>query len=132
MTEYAKKAARRIIAAKSGSFIGRLAQPIQALFTANLNPKAVPAAPGIPNSAAADVLILEYGNEHSLKLIRKHRRELAAVLVEPVQSRCPELQPREFLQQLRQITQELGIVLIFDEMVRSASTLWCKSRHCNL
>ncbi|MBD2252595.1 aspartate aminotransferase family protein [Nostoc parmelioides] len=117
MTEYAKKAARRIIAAKSGSFIGRLAQPIQALFTANLNPKAVPAAPGIPNSAAADVLILEYGNEHSLNLIRKHRRELAAVLVEPVQSRCPELQPREFLQKLRQITQELGIVLIFDEMV---------------
>ncbi|HIK05167.1 MAG TPA: aspartate aminotransferase family protein [Trichormus sp. M33_DOE_039] len=117
MTEYAKKAARRVIAAKSSSFVGRLAQPIQAGLAANLNPKAVPAAPGIPSSAAADVLILEYGNEHSFNLIRKHRRELAAVLVEPVQSRCPELQPREFLQQLRHITQELGIVLIFDEMV---------------
>ncbi|MEA5617538.1 aspartate aminotransferase family protein [Cronbergia sp. UHCC 0137] len=114
MTEYAKKAARRVIAAKSGNLLGRLAQ---AVFSANLNPKAVPAAPGIPKSAAADVLILEYGNEHSLNLIRKHHRELAAVLVEPVQSRFPELQPREFLQQLRQITQELGIALIFDEMV---------------
>ncbi|KZL50072.1 aspartate aminotransferase family protein [Nodularia spumigena CS-586/05] len=117
MTEYAKKAALRVMAAKSGSFLGRLLQPIQAGLAANLNPKAVPAAPGIPPSAADDVLILEYGNEHSLNLIRKHRQEIAAVLVEPVQSRFPELQPREFLQHLRQITQELGIVLIFDEMV---------------
>jgi glutamate-1-semialdehyde 2,1-aminomutase len=112
MAEYAKKAARRVVASKvkSGGWLGKL-------LAANINPKAVPAAPGIPNSAAADVLILEYGNTRSLDIIRKHRHELAAVLVEPVQSRFPELQPREFLQQLRQITQQLGIVLIFDEMV---------------
>jgi glutamate-1-semialdehyde 2,1-aminomutase len=119
MSEYGKKAARRAIEnkVKSGSLLGKLAQPIQAVLAGNLNPKAVPAVPGIPNSAAEDVLILEYGNPRSLDIIRKHRQELAAVLVEPVQSRFPELQPREFLHQLREITQKLGIVLIFDEMV---------------
>lgn len=119
MAEYANKAARRVVGnkIKSGGWLGQLAKPIQAALAANINPKAVPAASGIPNSAASEVLILEYGNTRSLDIIRKHRHELAAVLVEPVQSRFPELQPREFLQQLRQITQELGIVLIFDEMV---------------
>jgi glutamate-1-semialdehyde 2,1-aminomutase len=110
MAEYAKKAVRRIVDTKFqlGGLLGTIA---------GINPKAVPAAPGIPNSAATDVLILEYGNARSLDIIKKHRQELAAVLVEPVQSRCPELQPREFLQELRQLTQQLSIVLIFDEMV---------------
>ena len=43
--------------------------------------------------------------------------DLAAVLVEPVQSRHPHLQPREFLQEIRKITQESGAALIFDEVV---------------
>ena len=40
-----------------------------------------------------------------------------AVLVEPVQTSNPQLQPKEFLQQLRQLTHDKSIVLIFDEMV---------------
>jgi glutamate-1-semialdehyde aminotransferase len=43
--------------------------------------------------------------------------ELAAVLVEPVQSRRPDLQPKEFLQQLRQLTKEKQVTLIFDEVL---------------
>lgn len=64
-----------------------------------------------------DVLVLDYGNSQSLEIIKAYRDELAAVLVEPIQSRCPDLQPKEFLQQLRQLTAESGIALIFDEMV---------------
>ena len=48
---------------------------------------------------------------------RNDSRELAAVLVEPVQSRHPELQPREFLHELRTLTLESGMLLIFDEMI---------------
>ena len=44
-------------------------------------------------------------------------RELAAVLVEPVQSRRPDLQPRAFLHELRAITETSGTALIFDEVV---------------
>jgi non-ribosomal peptide synthetase component F/SAM-dependent methyltransferase len=52
-----------------------------------------------------------------LELIRPHADELAAVLVEPVQSRHADLQPKAFLQQLRQLTLELNLPLIFDEMI---------------
>ena len=77
----------------------------------------VPLAPGIPPRVAEDVLVLEYGSPRALELLHAHANELAAVLVEPVQSRHPELQPREFLHELRTWTQAAGVVLIFDEMV---------------
>lgn len=77
----------------------------------------VPIVPGTPPNIVKDVLVLEYGNPQSLDIIKDHDRELAAVLVEPVQTSNLSLQPKEFLQQLRQLTTEAGIALIFDEMV---------------
>jgi amino acid adenylation domain-containing protein/natural product biosynthesis luciferase-like monooxygenase protein len=79
--------------------------------------RAVPSAPGIPQAMVDDVLVLDYDNPASLDTIKAHANELAAVLVEPVQSRRPDLQPREFLHELRRLTAETGIALIFDEMI---------------
>jgi acyl transferase domain-containing protein/glutamate-1-semialdehyde aminotransferase/non-ribosomal peptide synthetase component F/thioesterase domain-containing protein len=79
--------------------------------------RAQPIAPGIPQSMAENILVLEYGAAESLEIIKKHGDEIAAVMVEPVQSRNPSLQPREFLHQVRAITQEIGAALIFDEVV---------------
>jgi amino acid adenylation domain-containing protein len=78
---------------------------------------ALPIAPGIPVDKAANVVVLEYGSPESLEYIRRHANELAAVLVEPVQSRHPDLQPVEFLRRVRAITEESGAALIFDEVV---------------
>ena len=78
---------------------------------------AAPASAGVPNSIAKDVVVLPYGHESSLRAIRRMGEKIAAVLVEPVQSRRPELQPREFLHELRETTQSQGSALIFDEMV---------------
>jgi len=78
---------------------------------------AVPLMPGVSPGAGADLMVLEYGEESALEDLRRHGRELAAVLVEPVQSRRPELQPKGFLEALRGITQESGALLIFDEMI---------------
>jgi amino acid adenylation domain-containing protein len=79
--------------------------------------RAVPAAPGIMPNTAENVLVLDYGTPESLEIIKTHASELAAVLIEPVQSRRPDLQPREFLEQLREITRESGTLFIFDEVV---------------
>ncbi len=76
-----------------------------------------PSAPGIPRRAVDDVIVLPYGVEETLGIVEELGDELAAVLVEPVQSRKPELQPREFLHRLRAITEKSGTVLIFDEVV---------------
>jgi acyl transferase domain-containing protein/glutamate-1-semialdehyde aminotransferase/thioesterase domain-containing protein len=78
-------------------------------------PGAMPIAPGIPH--LANVMVLEYGSSSALETIRRHADEIAGVLVEPVQSRHPDLQPREFLQELRRLTTEHEIALIFDEVI---------------
>ena len=79
--------------------------------------RSIPLAPGVPQNAADDVLVLDYGKPESLEILKAQMSELAAVLVEPVQSRNPDLQPREFLQDLRRLTEDAGTVLIFDEMI---------------
>ncbi|MEM6614742.1 MAG: aminotransferase class III-fold pyridoxal phosphate-dependent enzyme [Cyanobacteria bacterium P01_C01_bin.72] len=116
ITEYAKKAANRVID-RSNNWLQTLASPLQSLLKSNINPTAVPAALGVSQNTAQDILVLDYGNPSSLDIIEANRQNLAAVIVEPIQSRCPELQPQEFLQDLRNITEKLGIILIFDEMV---------------
>ena len=79
--------------------------------------RSVPAAPGILPNTAENVLVLDYGTPESLAIIKSRANEIAAVLVEPVQSRRPDFQPREFLCELRDITKSSGSLLIFDEVV---------------
>ena len=80
-------------------------------------PQSAPIAPGIPREKVANVTVLDYGTPESLEWIRQNANGLAAVLVEPVQSRHPHLQPGEFLKEIRTITQKSGAALIFDEVV---------------
>ncbi len=79
--------------------------------------RAQPIAPGIPSSLVENILVLEYGTAESMEIIKRHGDEIAAVMVEPVQSRNPSLQPRAFLQELRKVTESIGAALIFDEVV---------------
>ena len=79
--------------------------------------KPVPLTPGLLPGVEEHVHVLEYGEAASLEWISRHAGEIAAVLVEPVQSRAAALQPREFLRELRALTGKSGIALIFDEAV---------------
>lgn len=79
--------------------------------------RSVPAAPGILRNTSENVLVLDYGTPETLQVIRERAHELAAVLVEPVQSRRPDFQPVEFLKEVRAITAQAGAALIFDEVI---------------
>ncbi|WP_430014744.1 MupA/Atu3671 family FMN-dependent luciferase-like monooxygenase [Microcystis protocystis FBCC-A270] len=76
-----------------------------------------PLALGVPPSLSSDVVVLDYGSAEALNYLQTQGQDLAAVLVEPIQSGNPLLQPKQFLQSLRQITSQMGIALIFDEMI---------------
>ncbi len=76
-----------------------------------------PIAAGIPPGMVEDLVILNYGTDEALAAIKAQAHEFAAVLVEPVQSRRPSLQPAAFLRELRSITANAGCALIFDEMI---------------
>jgi amino acid adenylation domain-containing protein len=105
---------RSLIVAFSGSYHG-INDEVIVRGTKKL--KTVPAAPGIMPEVVQNMLILDYGTEESLKIIAERAHELAAVLVEPVQSRRPEFQPVAFLKKVREITRQSETVLIFDEVI---------------
>ncbi|SDP71664.1 amino acid adenylation domain-containing protein [Mucilaginibacter sp. OK268] len=105
---------RSLIVAFSGSYHG-INDEVIVRGTKKL--KTVPAAPGIMPEVVQNMLILDYGTEESLRIIAERAHELAAVLVEPVQSRRPEFQPIAFLKKVKEITQQSGTVLIFDEVI---------------
>jgi len=86
------------------------------------NQRSMPVAPGIPRESVANILVLDYGTPEALEIIRQRADEIAAVLVEPVQSRHPELRPVEFLKEVRSITEKSGSALIFDEVVTGFRT----------
>ncbi|MBD0300890.1 MAG: aspartate aminotransferase family protein [Tolypothrix sp. T3-bin4] len=108
---------RNKIALFSDSYHGHFDGTLVEAETVNGSLRTVPMAPGVPLNLVQDILVLDYGNPRSLDIIEDHKQQLAAVLVEPVQTSNLQLQPQEFLQQLRQLTKEAGIALIFDEMV---------------
>ncbi|GEO10786.1 polyketide synthase [Segetibacter aerophilus] len=105
---------RSLVVAFTGSYHGI---NDEVLIRGTKKLKSFPAAPGIMPEAVQNMLILDYGTEESLQIIRERAHELAAVLVEPVQSRRPEFRPVDFLKQVRDITHQSNTVLIFDEVI---------------
>ncbi len=79
--------------------------------------KSFPAAPGINGESVSNMIVLDYGTAESLQVIREMAGEVAAVLVEPVQSRRCNFHPVEFLKEVRKITLESNTCLIFDEII---------------
>lgn len=79
-------------------------------------PVAVPNSAGIPAAVSSTVLVAPYNDLDTLeKLIEPVAKDLAAIIVEPVQRSIP---PKPgFLAGLRQICDRTGTLLIFDEVV---------------
>ena len=81
-------------------------------------PTAIPEFPGQPPSVADDVIVLPYNDlEASERNIIAHNDELACVIMEAVASRFGYLPANpDFLRGIRDLTRELGLLLIFDEV----------------
>src|SRR5437764_980245 len=78
-------------------------------------PEALPDCDGIPAAVCQDVLVAPFNDPAAAAaIIEQHHRHLAAVIIEPLQR---SLRPEPgFLEGLRTITRNFGIVLIFDEI----------------
>jgi glutamate-1-semialdehyde 2,1-aminomutase len=79
-------------------------------------PEAQPDSGGIPKGVTESVLVAPFNDiETAAGIIRTHADSIAAVIVEPLQR---IIKPTgTFLHDLRNLTREHGIVLIFDEVV---------------
>jgi len=108
---------RQRIVTFTGSYHGHSDPTLALAGTPGRGPAAVPMAPGVSPAAIGDTLVLPWGLDKALDVIEAEAPTLAAVLVEPVQSRRPGLHPKAFLQKVRDITRRHGVPLIFDEMI---------------
>ncbi|HKC19600.1 MAG TPA: aspartate aminotransferase family protein [Candidatus Dormibacteraeota bacterium] len=82
-------------------------------------PSARPDSIGTPEWVLEQTVVLPFNNPDAAEaLIRRHASELAAVILEPVIGAGGVIAATpEFLHRLRALTGELGILLIFDEVI---------------
>lgn len=80
---------------------------------------AVPDSQGVPASYTQNTLVALYNDKDSVReLMEKYKSQVAAVIVEPVAANMGVVLPEnDFLQFLRDITEEQGTLLIFDEVI---------------
>jgi len=79
----------------------------------------IPGSPGVPEEIVKNTVSIPYNNEEVLeRTLRDAALDIACVIVEPVAGNMGCVAPAPgFLQKLRALTAELGIVLIFDEVI---------------
>lgn len=79
----------------------------------------VPDSPGVPADYAKHTLTAEYNSLDSVRtLIAENKDAIACIIVEPVAGNMGTVPPREgFLEGLRDICTNEGIILIFDEVM---------------
>jgi glutamate-1-semialdehyde 2,1-aminomutase len=82
------------------------------------SPTTVPATAGMPRSRVAETVVAPFNNAAIVAgILEANRGEIAAIIVEPVQFNIGVVPPAMgFLERLRELATEHGIVLIFDEV----------------
>ena len=78
-----------------------------------------PNSPGVTQGTAKDTLLAKYNDLESVNtLVNANFGEIAAIIIEPVAGNMGCIPPKEgFLEELRQICDKNGILLIFDEVM---------------
>ncbi|MEM7725341.1 MAG: glutamate-1-semialdehyde 2,1-aminomutase [Cyanobacteria bacterium P01_A01_bin.45] len=79
----------------------------------------LPDSPGVPSSTASNTLTAPYNDLEAVKaLFEENRDEICGVILEPVVGNSGFVPPvAGFLEGLREITQEHGALLVFDEVM---------------
>ena len=79
----------------------------------------VPDSAGVPADYTKNTLVAEYNNRESVReLFEANPDSIAAIIVEPVAANMGVVLPQDgFLAFLREITNEYGALLIFDEVI---------------
>jgi len=90
------------------------------------SPTTVPATAGMPRSRVAETVIAPFNQpEMVAAILEAQRGQIAAIIVEPVQFNIGVVPPNAgFLERLRELATEHGIVLIFDEVKTGVVIAW--------
>ena len=85
-----------------------------------------PSSPGIPISITSNTLLAEYNNlDHARAVFEKFGKNIACFAVEPVAGNMGLVLPAEgYLQGLRELCSEHGVMLLFDEVMTGFRVAW--------
>ena len=74
---------------------------------------------GVTKHIIEDTLVATYNDIESVRrLLETHRGEVAAIILEPIMGNMGLIPPAPgFLEELRRVTEEEGVLLIFDEVI---------------
>lgn len=99
--------------------VGFSCRPPMAIAGPADRPTPYPESAGIPPYSAELVTVLPFNDVEALERgLRENAGELAALIMEPINYDAQGIRPTpEFLRAVRDLTRELGIVLIFDEVL---------------
>lgn len=78
-----------------------------------------PTSPGVPNDLIKNTLVCRYNDLNNVKeTVSQNKGEIAAIILEPIACNMGLVEgKKEFITGLRQLCDEEGIVLIFDEVI---------------
>jgi len=78
-----------------------------------------PDSPGVTDGTASDTVTAPFNDLEAVqKVVQENRNELAAIIVEPIAGNMGVMPPAPgFLEGLRTLCTDLGIILIFDEVI---------------
>lgn len=78
-----------------------------------------PSSPGVPEDFTKNTLLAPYNDAEAVQeLFSKYTNQIAAVIVEPVAGNMGVVPPKQlFLHQLRNLCNQTGTLLIFDEVI---------------
>lgn len=79
---------------------------------------------GIPPALAELVIVLPWNDVDAVeRVLRQHGHEIAALIMEPINYNSGAIMPRPgYLEAVRQLTREHGVLLIFDEILSGFRT----------
>ena len=86
----------------------------------------IPGTPGVPEGVVRDTLTIPYNDFDAAKqLFAERGDEIAAIIVEPVAGNMGCVPPKEgFLEHLRELCDNAGALLIFDEVMTGFRVAW--------
>jgi len=79
----------------------------------------MPDSLGVPEDTTQNTLVVPYNDVESFEqIIKRERGQIATVIMEPVVGNAGVILPKNgYLKRIRELTEENGIVLIFDEVI---------------
>ncbi len=89
-------------------------------------PATIPQSKGIPKVVTEGTVVVPFNNIDAVRdALNRNKGEVCAVIVEPVMMNCALIPPKDgYLQQLRELTEEYNVLLIFDEVKTGFKIAW--------